>query len=311
MSESTFTSDRVETSVSKPTEQTDSGLFREVVADVANGAAKVAQSEELKRINETAGAVLPDVILFNADPADMTGANARDNQPVVVTDSQPSNAQDAPVEQSGPGAAPDDARPIEISEIREKMFVEFGVIDTDGDNFLTEEELAAAAVDEKKFDAETREMIEALLRQREEIQDLSNDRWGSEGMGISRNDIRELDKANEEYVAAKRMEEFAQHHFDELDYDGDGFISADEIDQALDALPGMTEEHQKEYKENLDRMRDKLDGIEGASNDETGFENDGITRKDLDKYLLNEVSGNPNKVLLDNIERQLHRRDVR
>src|SRR5207253_7469603 len=85
---------------------------------------------------------------------------------------------------------------------------------------------------------------------------------------------KDLDLAQQRFKAF----DYAQKNFDKLDGNGDGFISADEIDGYIKAQGGKLN---ADELEKLDYLKKNISQIEDYSNDEWGFENDGITRHDL------------------------------
>ncbi len=69
----------------------------------------------------------------------------------------------------------------------------FDRLDTDHDGFIDKSELDAAMVN-PAFKGEDAQLIGALKRHRENLEELSNDEWGDENDGITRADIEEFSK---------------------------------------------------------------------------------------------------------------------
>ena len=69
----------------------------------------------------------------------------------------------------------------------------FARLDSDGDGFISKSELDVAMVN-PAFKGEDAQLIGALKRHREALQQLSDDEWGPENDGITRKDIEEFSK---------------------------------------------------------------------------------------------------------------------
>lgn len=80
----------------------------------------------------------------------------------------------------------------------------------------------------------------------------------------------------------KDIKDVAEKRFDEIDADKDGFLTKDELEKAKENQCLSADE-----REALDILAKHQQGMSELSNDEFGFENDGITKADLkafDKY---------------------------
>lgn len=71
---------------------------------------------------------------------------------------------------------------------------------------------------------------------------------------------------------------YAQSYFDLMDGNSDGFVSKKELDGYAKANTGQLSEKERKI---VDELKEKHGRLQTASNDETGFENDGFTRQDL------------------------------
>ena len=160
----------------------------------------------------------------------------------------------------------------------------FGKIDKDGDGYLSESELASA-VQSEEFRGKDAQVVAALYKSQDDIEELSNDEFGDENDGITKADLEKLEELRQKN--AKELEQTARaavfldkdDNFKKIDSDGDTFLTKSEISKALERQDLTNEE-----RVSLEFLRDHVDDIEEAHNDETGDENDGITRKDLDYY---------------------------
>lgn len=78
---------------------------------------------------------------------------------------------------------------------------------------------------------------------------------------------------------ASEFLENAKNMFDRIDSDRDGFLTEEELDMAL-RQPCLTSDERK----TIQILRKRLDSFEELSNDESGDEDDGITRDDLKEF---------------------------
>lgn len=72
--------------------------------------------------------------------------------------------------------------------------------------------------------------------------------------------------------------DYVQKNFSAIDRSGDGWITAWEIDQYV---KDNSAKLKNEELEALRKVKEKVSTLEDQSNDEVGFENDGVTKDDL------------------------------
>jgi hypothetical protein len=185
-----------------------------------------------------------------------------------------------------------DVPTLDASEFRERADALFFDLDKDHNGHLSTDELASAVQDSKYKDQDA-QVVAALYRGKSDLEELSNDEWFDENDGITRADLAEFDKMESVHTqntssvrAAKSWVEEGDN-FKNADSDNNGFLSADELDRALEAKD-LSEQDRK----GLRYMRENIGSIEEESNDEWFDENDGITRKDFDEHAkeVNEES---------------------
>lgn len=160
----------------------------------------------------------------------------------------------------------------------------FDKLDKDGDGYLSESELATA-VQSDEYKGRDAQVVAALYKAQDDIEELSNDELGDENDGITKADLAKLEEVRQnnqkelEQTARARAFLDKDDNFKKIDSDGDTFLTKSEISKALERQDLTPEE-----RVSLEFLRDHVSDIEEAHNDETGDENDGITRKDLDYY---------------------------
>lgn len=161
----------------------------------------------------------------------------------------------------------------------------FDRVDADKDGFLSNDEFETALKD-SCLQGEDRKAIEILQKRQDEIEELSNDELGDENDGITRADLKEFRDLSERYQDASDMSLYGREKFDSADTDKDGFLNVCELDQAIkSAAPNSAE------KQLLEKMRADYERLQGASNDEWGFDNSGISKEDLTYNAMSEAVG--------------------
>ncbi len=169
-------------------------------------------------------------------------------------------------------------------DFRERAEKLFDRVDTDGDGSLSSAELEAAAKDDKLV-GHDHKAVELLQKYQDDIEELSDDECGDENDGITKSDLTEFGNAVDVHREAMSMYSFGKEHFAKLDGNGDGVLSSEELDQAIDSLSANSQQ-----RETLEKMREKFDDIKVSRNDEWGFES-GITEADLLRYSSSEAAG--------------------
>lgn len=159
----------------------------------------------------------------------------------------------------------------------------FDKIDKDGDGYLSESELAAA-VQSEDFKGRDAQVVAALYRNQDDIEELSNDEIGDENDGITKKDLEKLDEIQKnnakELAQVARAAVFLDRddNFKKIDSDGDTFLTKSEITKALERKDLTQEE-----RVSLEFLRDHVGDIEEAHDDETGDENNGIYQSSMAK----------------------------
>lgn len=241
-----FRPEASEAAASIPGEQADrsSFPFQDSAGDSRNTERNI-RNAELQRINASSSSSLPELNLFDSEDVGQ-GKAAQDTQPLIAQDPE-----------------------SKVQGSDDPTFFEF--LDKDGDKHLSEEELEAASNDER-LGSDERNFVNVLKKHQDEIEELSNDETGDENDGITQEDIKALDQIRD----IKNMKQYGLNNFNVLDKDKDGHLSEDDLDEAL-----KSEDLTDRDREMIEALRARLDEIEDASNDELGFENDGMTKKDL------------------------------
>lgn len=160
----------------------------------------------------------------------------------------------------------------------------FERLDKNKNGFLSETELADA-VESDQFNGKDAQVLAALYRAQDGLEELSNDEFLDENSGVTRNDLTEFDRLQKE--DSKNREEPSKvrnwlksnDRFNNLDTDKDEYLSYREINKALEA-----DNLSQTDKDNLEFLKKNYCLLENSHDDEFGFENDGITLDDLDYY---------------------------
>jgi len=145
---------------------------------------------------------------------------------------------------------------------------------------LSEIELTEA-LQSNIYKGQDRQVVAALVNNRGTLETLSNDEFCSEDDGVTVLDLDKFAEAKELYTSDTDSALCAKNwlekgtNFTVLDDDKDGWISSSELRNAT-ITPGSTPI--------ITYLRENLDDIEEASNDETGDENDGITKADIKHF---------------------------
>lgn len=172
-----------------------------------------------------------------------------------------------------------------VEDLQKYADKNFDKIDSDQDGSLSEKELDEALKDEC-LTGEDRKAIEILQKHRHGFEDLSDDEFGPENDGITRNDLGEFGKIAAKQGEAEDMYSYAKKNMSKLDRDGDGQLNQKELDEAINAC-----DPDSEAKRLLERMKEQYEELQSSSNDEWGFDNDGISVDDLLRNASSEAVG--------------------
>lgn len=176
------------------------------------------------------------------------------------------------------------SEPVEIADFSSESLRVFDKIDSDSDGKLSGQELRAAALSDN-YTGKDKQIATALYLSRNDIAELNDDDMFIQDSGISRNDLVKLDdeqkkNALEKPTVAKANEFLARdNNFAIADEDGNNFLSREEICQILQRTD-LTEEE----RTSLTFLRENLNNVAEAGNDETGQERSGISQYDLDSF---------------------------
>ncbi len=186
----------------------------------------------------------------------------------------------------------------------------FSQLDEDGDGYLSEGELADA-VEGDKYTGKDAQIVAALYKNEDDLEERSNDELGDENDGITRADLKQFDKDRDkiqsDWQQTGRARVFLDKddNFKKVDTDSDDYLTKSEIEKALERTD-LT----KDERVSLEFLRDNVDDLEEASNDEFGDENDGITKADLKEYGDSTVWGVHNALQRTNEAQKIGSRDL-
>src|SRR5262249_28812147 len=160
-------------------------------------------------------------------------------------------------------------------------------LDTDHDGFVSRSEIDAAVTD-PTYTGRDAQLVAVLHEHREELEELSNDEFGDENDGVTYADMREFNAQLAQSTTAGQIYAVGTFNFDRIDTDRDGFLSELELDSAAHSTSAPIE-----YRRVVQEMLSRTEQMQAASDDEFGFENDGITRADLQAYNNDVASHSP------------------
>ncbi|HEY9786273.1 MAG TPA: C2 family cysteine protease [Candidatus Obscuribacterales bacterium] len=169
--------------------------------------------------------------------------------------------------------------PSQVKEVSDELFDR---IDKDKDGHLSKSELGQA-MEDQQFTGQEAQVVAALHKNREALEELSDDEWFDENDGITRKDLQKFDEM--EADRSKRTdavydgEDWTDKRFKSFDKNGDGLLSSDEVDNALKQKDGLTDQD----KRILAHLKEKYNEIKNESNDQI-FAESSISQKDIKEY---------------------------
>lgn len=111
----------------------------------------------------------------------------------------------------------------------------FSTFDTNNDKFVTGEELDAYETKfAKSIDELERARLDDLRANIDDWQKRSNDEFGFENSGVTKNDISEVKKAERNAEVADRMTVMIDKQFDDMDTNRDGRLTSSEVNHYKD-----------------------------------------------------------------------------
>ncbi len=173
---------------------------------------------------------------------------------------------------------------VRIEEAAAEAEKIFDRLDQDSDGYLSEGELARA-VQSEKYTGREAQIVGALYKNQDDLEERSNDELGDENDGITRADLKQFDQDRDkvqtewQQIGRARVWLDKDDNFKKVDADSDDYLTKSEIEKALER-----NDLTKDERTSLEFLRDNVDDLEEASNDELGDENDGITKDDLKEY---------------------------
>lgn len=179
----------------------------------------------------------------------------------------------------------------------------FPKLDINNDGVLNRQELFSASMD-KTYTPVEAQAIEGLLANEVGIRGLSNDQFFRE-KGISFKDLTKMGELIEgSHVsyddAANAKKYFGPiESFSPVDKDHDGFLSKKELKESL-----LNKDLSAEQKAAVQTLLENYKKVMKVANDESGFENDGISRYDI-LGVCDQVKGSKDGKLISSIGRAI------
>lgn len=216
--------------------------------------------------------VLPPLTISGMETANFSTNTASENSLSSENDEVSASEEDA--ESSSETSSGDNEFPTEAEvEGLEMLKYRFNSIDSNANGHVTAKEIGAYLSENSiSMDAYEIDVFEKIGRNVRHLEEHSNDEFGDENSGITRQDIL---IAQERKVAIQ----FAEANFDKLDFNKDGHVTGKELDQhmkdnsALNNIPI--------YVDAMAMLKKSVSHLEERNNDEFGDENSGFTKKDL------------------------------
>lgn len=174
--------------------------------------------------------------------------------------------------------------PVTMQEFSKESLRLFDKIDSDADGNLNARELRAAAQSDN-YQGRDKQLVSALYKSRSEIAEINDDDFLMPDSTITRGDLEKMEVQRSENIKqaknVKNAKEYLaqQDNFMRLDTDANSYLSKQEVCNAL-----QSNSLSKGERESLGYLRDHMDEVSEASNDERGPEFSGISQMDLEAF---------------------------
>lgn len=123
-----------------------------------------------------------------------------------------------------------DVRHVDVYSTANFAQDQFELLDKDGNRYINDREIKAYEETFKEhMTPRMKGHLDSLRSNYDSTMALSNDEWGVENDGVTRNDLKVLEDREDGAIASEHIKEFVAKHFDEADTDGNGRITADEV----------------------------------------------------------------------------------
>jgi hypothetical protein len=189
-----------------------------------------------------------------------------------------------PLPEEPDNAPEEDFDPVTMQDFSKESLRLFDKVDSDADNSLSARELRAA-VQSDNYKGKDRQAVAALYRSRSDIAEMKDDDFLVPDSNVRRGDLEQMEVKRIESIAQSKNIKTARdylardNNFLRLDTDADDYLSKEEVSTAL-----QSNSLNAEQRTSLTFLRDHLDKVSDASNDERGPEFRGITQMDLDAF---------------------------
>lgn len=212
----------------------------------------------------------------NEEGAKRSNSEAKRNAP-EPRQSEPANQQRKP--DAKPAAEKNENEPATQAKAKESaaqiLNRRFSEIDKDGNNKVNRKEIEKYLNEHQKdLSADEVRALDTLAKNASKIEGLVDDEKGPENSGMSR---RDLEKLNQLQNMSARM--YNSGMFQDLDRDRNAFLSKKEITEAL-----TTRNLTPEQRMTLEFLQQNIKILQKATDDEKGFENNGVSNADLRFY---------------------------
>lgn len=155
-----------------------------------------------------------------------------------------------------------------------KVMDDFPKFDSDGDGFLTKQELNSAIENEK--DPQTRDGLTQISKNYDSVIGRSDDEWFFENTGVTVKDLEKDQSSRQDLIDKSLAKELENRPIFDMDADKNGQLSREEVSDAYSKSSG-------DDKLMLDYMVRKYDDIKGSTS-LIVWDDEGITPQDWSIY---------------------------